>query len=1046
MRRRGINVGSTIAGRRVDAVLGRGGMGVVYRVWYERLDRVEALKVITEDLASDRGFRERFLREAKIAADLEHPHVIPVYDADQGSGGVLFMSMRYIQDGNTLASLIQQRERLDPALAAKLISAVASALDAAHARDLVHRDVKPANILIARQDHAYLTDFGLAKSVSSETMTSKPGSMVGTVDYMSPEQAQGRTVDRRTDVYALGVTLFEALTGRLPYEGDNDTARLVAKVNEPAPMITQAATGIPSAFDAVLARALSSDPEERFPSAGELGRAAQAAAGRPSEVTVRRELGVGSVLADCLIEEVAGEGGMAIVYRATQQNLGKTVALKVMAPGLADDPAFRVRFEREWKIAAAIDHPNVIPIHWAGESHGRLYIVMRYIEGGTLRETLGERGRLEPALAVEVIEQLADALDAAHARGLVHRDIKPGNVLIEAASGRVYLTDFGLAKGVDDTAVTEGQVLGTARYLPPERHRDSVVDDVLGDVYSLGCVLWDLLGGTERVALEGVEGVPTPLARVVTRAVELEPAARYASPGELARAARQALDPDAEQEGQSTAPMPQASRPPVVDERRKPFEPAPLSSGLSARVLKLCDSVLDLVAAEGEEHAELTAVRRELTAPLRTAVVGDPSSGASTLIGSIIGRRMYESGGLASLGVDVSFAYGAPERVSATLLDGTRLEAGLTPDGKLPGEVTEAAGRLASLHVWLPIDALRTVSLVHTPLGGAADSEPAGAESAPDAFLMVVAADAADELEQLRAAVSARFGGVNISAVNATLVLTKADLVADGAAAAAAAKEQLGPMVAAATPFVGLLAETANADLVESDDVALLGELAAAVAEADDAPLSSREQFLSCEAPIEQEARARLLDRYGLYGLRSAVELAGAGQLDGVGLRRRLRELSGIEALDEQLDGFHQRADALKADRALTRLDELSYRWPELEYLRDQVEAIRLEPETHVIDLVKAFEQCAVGRAEVPGDLLESLERLITGRTPGQRLGVGDDATPEEMRAAAMEGFRAWKVFENAGHASPAAGRIARVVARSYEIQGRAAESLPAAR
>jgi serine/threonine protein kinase len=1042
---RGLQIGDTVAGRRIDAMIGRGGMGVVYRAWNESMGRDEAVKMIADELANDRSFRERFLRETKIAASLEHPHVIPVYDAAEGPGNQLFMTMRYVEDGKTLASLIAERDRLDPATAARVISDIASALDAAHARGLVHRDVKPANILITGQSpfYAYLTDFGLSKRLSAETALSRAGTVVGTDDYMSPEQAEGRLVDLRTDVYALGATLFEALTGSVPYPGDSYEAKVVAKINEPPPMATQWAPGIPPEFDAVIARALARDPDERHPSAGELGRAAQAAARHPSQVSVQREIGVGSVVADCLIEEVAGKGGMAVVYRATHQKLGRTVALKVMAPELANDPVFRARFEREWKVAAAIEHPNVIDIHWAGEANGRLYIVMRFVEGGTLREALESRGRLEPRLAVEVIGQLASALDAAHARQLVHRDVKPGNVLIEDATGRVYLTDFGLAKGLEDVEITDGgQVLGTARYLPPERHRDSEIDEVLGDVYSLGCVLWDLLGGSDRPGLDAVEGVPPSLAQVVRRAVELEPSARFASAGELARAASEALDPgSAPRDGEET-PAPTTGGTTVVGsaERRKPFEPTPLSRGLSDRVLGVCDTALELLADESEPRAELESVRTDLRAPLRVAVIGPAGSGRSTLINAILGRRLSEADGFDDLAPRVSFTHGVPERVRAVLEDGSQLEHGLRPDGGLPAEILDVADQLASLRVWLPLDALRAVSLIHLsppPGEGYAEVEARGDA---DAFLITATAQAAGDVDALRREISEIGAAFRMSAVNASLVLTKADL-AEGASSTESVKSAIGPMVAAVTPLRGLLAETANAGLVANDDVALLGELASV--DPRDELMESAEAFVSAPSPIAAEQRKGLLERYGLYGVRCALELADAGQLTGIDLRRRLREVSGIEDVDRQIDGFHQRADALQADRALDRLDELSYRWPELSFLRDQVETIRLESAMHLVDLIRAFERCARGEVDVPADLLEPLELLITARTPAQRLGLDDEAEPAELRDGALAGFRAWKTFENAGQASPAAARVARVVARSYEFLAREMQPSP---
>jgi len=1030
MRRRGIGIGSTIAGRTLEAEIGRGGMGVVYRAQNDRLDRMEAVKVIADDLARDRGFRERFLREAMIAIAVEHPHVIPVYDADEAAGGHLFIAMRYVSEGWNLASLIGQRGRLEPRLAAQIVSDIASAIDAAHARDLVHRDVKPTNILIVdqRSHHSYLTDFGLSKRVSSKTMLSGAGAVIGTVDYMSPEQAQGREVDHRTDVYALGVTLFEALSGRVPYVNETNEGRLLAKVQEPAPMVTQVAPGIPPGFDAVLARALARDPEKRYASAGELGRAAQEAAGRPSSITTGREIGIGSVIADCLIEEVAGEGGMAVVYRATQQSLGREVAVKVMAPGLADRPEFRARFEREWKIAAALEHPSVVPILWAGEHDGRLFIVMRFVAGGTLRERLAERGRLEPELAVEVLEQLANALDAAHARGLVHRDIKPGNVLVDEASGAVYLTDFGLAKELgDDTTDVSEQVMGTARYMPPERHGGGTVDEVRGDVYSLGCLLWDMLAGSERPRLETIEGVPPELAAVVARAMSEDPQQRFGSAGAMAASARAALAsaPPPVEAGAHLSPGATRPAPPP---RRRPFEPAPLSSGLSGRVVELCDSVLAMGIAEGAARADLTAVRERLVAPLRLAVSGRPGSGRSTLVSALIGRRLDGGDGYGTLATPLEIAYGERERVAAVTASGERIEEGLTPEGLLPASVLEPGEALERITVELPVESLRTVSLA---VGRADDAE---------AVLLLVAAGEAGDAAAVADECVAEAARRSLSAVNCAAALTKPDLVAGGLdEAVAAIRSSLGHAIATVVPLDGLIAALAATGAPVGEDVALIGELAGADADRD-ALLASAEAFTAGAGAIGVDERAALLDRYGLAGLRWALELADSGGLTGVGLRRRLREVSGLPELEETIDGFHQRSDALKADRALDRLEELAYEHAELALLGDHVEALRLAPEMHLVGLIRAYQRIVIDGVEVPDELLGGLERLITGRTRAQRFGIDEDRT-SDVRAAALAGFRAWKMFENAGNASPAGRRVARLVARSYEQYARDAEA-----
>jgi streptogramin lyase len=275
--------GDDVAGYRIEALVGRGGMGVVYRAREAGLDRAVALKVIAPELVEDGAVRRRFIDEARAAARIEHPHVIPVHAAGERDG-VAFIAMRFV-DGDDLRGLVRREGPLDPALAAQLTADAGAALDAIHRGGFVHRDVKPGNLLRDTSGHLYLTDFGLAKEVLASRGATRSGQWVGTLDYVAPEQIRGGRVDARADVYALGGVLHFLLTGHVPFEHDGDEAKLWAQLSEPPPAPSRLRPGLQRRFDAVVERAMAKEPGVRYPSAGDLGRAAVAAVtgARPSE-------------------------------------------------------------------------------------------------------------------------------------------------------------------------------------------------------------------------------------------------------------------------------------------------------------------------------------------------------------------------------------------------------------------------------------------------------------------------------------------------------------------------------------------------------------------------------------------------------------------------------------------------------------------------------------------------------------------------------------------------------------------------------------------
>ncbi|MFC8528093.1 serine/threonine-protein kinase [Nocardia sp. NPDC057227] len=259
-------------------LLGAGGMGRVYRAHDTGTDRTVALKVLPEQYASDAGFRERFRREAHAAARLTDPHVIPIHDYGE-IDGQLFLDMRLV-DGTDLGKIIAAGP-LAPADAVHYVEQVAQALDAAHRAGLLHRDVKPSNIIVTATGFAYLIDFGIAKDLAATGITST-GTTIGTFTYMAPERLGAAEVDARADVYALACVLHQALTGQLPFPGDSIQHQIVAHLNTPPPAPSQVLPGVPAEFDAVIRCGMAKEPDARYATAGALAEAAQAASGAGS--------------------------------------------------------------------------------------------------------------------------------------------------------------------------------------------------------------------------------------------------------------------------------------------------------------------------------------------------------------------------------------------------------------------------------------------------------------------------------------------------------------------------------------------------------------------------------------------------------------------------------------------------------------------------------------------------------------------------------------------------------------------------------------------
>ena len=310
-------IGQSIAGYRIEALAGRGGMGVVFRAEHMHLGRHVALKVLTADLAGNRSFRQRFIREARTAARLDHPHIVPVFDAGEADG-LLFIAMKFIE-GTDLGHLLDAEERFTPQRTIDLLGNIADALDIAHTAGLVHRDVKPGNVLVDNV-RSWLTDFGLTKRIASRTALTAAGRTVGTAAYLAPEQIRGQDVDARTDGYAFGCVLYECLTGNVPFERDTDMAVLWAHLEADPEPPSRRVKDLPKDLDAVFTRALAKKKDERFASCGEMMTELARAAGlEPPDTSGRTVVPVANVLvatsdrpARALIEATLSEGRVTV--------------------------------------------------------------------------------------------------------------------------------------------------------------------------------------------------------------------------------------------------------------------------------------------------------------------------------------------------------------------------------------------------------------------------------------------------------------------------------------------------------------------------------------------------------------------------------------------------------------------------------------------------------------------------------------------------------------------------------------------------------------
>jgi serine/threonine protein kinase len=422
----------------------------------------------------------------------------------------------------------------------------------------VHRDIKPCNVMVTRNGDVKVMDFGVARAMSG-TDDTEVGQVIGTSQYLSPEQAQGERVDARSDLYSAGCLLYELLTGRPPFTGDSPVAIAYQHVRENPVPPSRVDPDVPAWADAIVLKAMAKAPADRYQSAAEmradLQRAASGISPFHSDIESSKLLGGRYELGG-----IIGRGGMAEVYLARDILLNRIVAVKTLRKDLATHRTLRDRFLHQAQSTAHLRHPSIITVYDANEeaigSISLPYVVMEYVDGLSLHDLLQENRQILPEHALKIIDGVLQALDYIHYNDVVHRNIRSGNVMI-THNAEVKVMDFGSRAPGEDTMSTG--VIGTANYLSPEQARGDWVD-WRSDLYSTGCLLYELLTGRPpftgdspiAIAYQHVLQNPVPPSQfnpeipglvdsIVLRAMAKDPAQRYQSAADMRTDIQQAL-------------------------------------------------------------------------------------------------------------------------------------------------------------------------------------------------------------------------------------------------------------------------------------------------------------------------------------------------------------------------------------------------------------------------------------------------------------------------------------------------------------------------
>ncbi len=544
-------VGKAIGGCRIVKKLGEGGMGAVFLAEHMRLKRQSVIKVVPAHLSSNKQLIARFQREAQAAAVIQHPNVVNVFNVGE-ENGVHYIEMEFV-DGSALDSKLKGNKTLDQGEAVRIIKDSCKGLAEAHKHGIVHRDIKPDNIMLTRKGQVKIADFGLARASSEDMELTKVGQILGTPAYMSPEQCQGKPTDSRCDIYSLGATFYAMVTGKRPFSGASVMEIMQKHIDEEPISPRELNPDLSVQVAKIILKMMAKKPEDRYQTAEDVVAAIeqfQREEGTEHLEEVQRALG-----ARYRILKKLGQGGMGAVYSARVEEAtdklpqGTVVAIKVLNKDVGEEDVTRFRLEAE--LAQQIDHDNIVKVldfHIGDPIH---YIVMEYVEGESVRDIIRARKTLPEKDVIRIGREVGKGLVRAHSLSIIHRDIKPDNIMI-SKTGAVKIADFGIAKHMEaQSEVTQaGFLVGTPHYMSPEQCSGKSDYKVTGqaDIYALGGTLYFMATGQRpfegdtqhAIVLQHVSKPPTPprevnaelsegLNNVILNMMAKKPPRRYAT-------------------------------------------------------------------------------------------------------------------------------------------------------------------------------------------------------------------------------------------------------------------------------------------------------------------------------------------------------------------------------------------------------------------------------------------------------------------------------------------------------------------------------------